>query len=116
MRRKSAMSAEMTKAKLIETLRAKRAEWEAAIAKVPANRMMQPHVAGYWSVKDLIAHLMSYERWYADRLQEQPDGVAYTPQATDMMQTDARNDAFYQRFKDFSLAEVIELEEKAFND
>jgi hypothetical protein len=106
----------MTKAKLIETLRAKRARWEAALAKVPPNRMIQGHVTGYWSVKDLIAHLASYERWYADRLQENLQGIVYTPQATDMMDVDARNDVFYRRFKEMSLAEVREFEQTAFDD
>lgn len=110
------MDETMTKAKLIETLRTKRAEWDAAIAKVNVNRMTQPQVAGYWSVKDLIAHLGSYERWYADRLQENLDGIVYTPQETDWMDTDARNEVYYQRSKDRSLAEVREYEEQAFDD
>lgn len=110
------MNETMTKAQLIETLRTKRAEWEAAIAKVNVNRMTQTQVAGYWSVKDLIAHVGSYERWYADRLQENLNGIVYTPQETDWMDTDARNEVFYQRSKDRSLGEVRETEQQAFDD
>lgn len=110
------MSETMTKAQLIETLKAKHAEWEAAIAKVPVNRMTQPQVAGYWSVKDLIAHLGAYTRWYADRLAENTQGIVYAAQPEDMLETDARNDVFYRRYKDHSLAEVQEFEQKAFDD
>lgn len=110
------MDETMTKAKLIETLKAKRALWEAAIAKVPVNRMTQGQVAGYWSVKDLIAHLGSYERWYADRLHENLNGIVYTPQNIDMMDHDARNNVYYHRHKDQSLAEVREFEQQAFDD
>jgi hypothetical protein len=110
------MSEPMTKAKLIETLHAKRALWEAALARVPVNRMTQPQVTGYWSVKDLIAHLGAYTRWYADRLRENAEGIVYMGQPEDMLETDARNDVFYRRYKDQSLAEVREFEQKAFDD
>jgi hypothetical protein len=110
------MNEAMTKARLIETLRAKRALWDAAIDKVSVNRMTQGQVAGYWSIKDLIAHLGSYERWYADRLQENLNGIIYTPQETDWMEIDARNGVYYQRHKDQSLGEVREFEQQAFDD
>lgn len=110
------MDETMTKTKLIETLRAKHAEWDAAIAKVRVNRMTQPQVDGYWSVKDLVAHLGSYERWYADRLQEQLNGIVYMPQNVDMMGHDDRNNVYYQRHKDQSAAEVREYEQQAFED
>lgn len=110
------MTEAMTKARLIETLQTKRALWEAAIAKVRVNHMTQGQVAGYWSVKDLIAHLGSYERWYADRLQENLNGIVYTPKETDWMETDARNNIYYLQHKDTSVAEVYEYEQQAFDD
>src|SRR5437660_2729156 len=52
----------MDKATFIETLHAERAEWEALLAEVGEARMLQPGVAGGWSVKDIIAHVMWGER------------------------------------------------------
>ncbi|HEX5692552.1 MAG TPA: maleylpyruvate isomerase N-terminal domain-containing protein, partial [Roseiflexaceae bacterium] len=73
------MEESMTKAKLLETLRRERAEWDALVAQVPRDRMTIPGVAGHWSVKDVIAHLTYYERWLADRLHEQLRGESYMP-------------------------------------
>ncbi len=47
----------MTKADVLDKLRAGRAEWEALIAQVPRERMTAPGVMGAWSVKDIIAHV-----------------------------------------------------------
>ncbi len=52
----------MDKTTFIETLLAGRAEWEALLAEVGEARMLQPGVAGEWSVKDVIAHVMWGER------------------------------------------------------
>jgi Mycothiol maleylpyruvate isomerase N-terminal domain len=47
----------MTKADVIEKMRAGRAEWEALLAQVPRERMTEPGVMGEWSLKDIIAHV-----------------------------------------------------------
>jgi hypothetical protein len=47
----------MTKADVLDKMRAGRAEWEALIAQVPRERMTEPGVMGAWSVKDIIAHV-----------------------------------------------------------
>ena len=52
----------MDKTTFIETLLARRAAWEALFAEVGEARMLQPGVAGEWSVKDVIAHVMWSER------------------------------------------------------
>lgn len=107
------MDTPMTKARLLETLRSKRAEWEALLAQVPADRMTEPGVAGEWSVKDIIAHLTYYERWFADRLHEQLRGETYHPTELDGM-GEARNDVIYQRIKNDSLADVLAASRQAF--
>jgi uncharacterized damage-inducible protein DinB len=100
------MNEPMTKAMLLETLRARRAEWDAALAEVPIERMTEPGVAGAWSVKDIVAHLTYYERWFADRLQEQLRGDPYIPTALDFM-GDARNDVLYEQNRERPLDEVL---------
>ncbi len=51
------MDDRMSKARLLENLRTKRAEWDAVLAEVPEAQMTEPGAAGKWSVKDVIAHL-----------------------------------------------------------
>lgn len=104
----------MTKARLLETLRSKRAEWEALLAEVPTDRMTEAGVAGEWSVKDIIAHLTHYERWFADRLHEQLRGEVYHPTELDRM-GEARNDVIYQQIKNQSLADVLAESRQAFD-
>lgn len=103
----------MTKSRLLDLLRTRRAAWDAALAQVPAVRRTEPGVAGEWSVKDLINHLTYYERWYADRLHEQLQGEAYRPNELDMM-GEARNDVVFARDRHKPLAEVQAASAQAF--
>ena len=97
----------MTKTELLDTLRARRAEWDAVLAEVLRERMTEPGVAGEWSAKDVVAHLTSYMGWYADRLHENLRGEVYLPTEEDMMHWDERNARFYQRNRDRPLDEVL---------
>jgi hypothetical protein len=100
------MDEPMTKATLLELLRTSRAEWDGLLAQIPESWMTEPGAAGYWSVKDIIAHLSYYERWYADRLEEQLRGESYAPQSIDLMHFDQRNEIVYQQNRDRSLADI----------
>jgi hypothetical protein len=46
-----------TVAQLTEKVRAARAEWEAVLARVPRDRLIEPGLPGGWSVKDVLAHI-----------------------------------------------------------
>jgi hypothetical protein len=52
----------MSPAEFIERVRSARERWDAAVARVPAERMEEPGVAGTWSVKDIMAHITWFER------------------------------------------------------
>jgi hypothetical protein len=97
----------MSKAKLIETLRSRRAEWDALLAMVPPARMEEPGVAGHWSVKDIIAHITYYERWMADRMHEQLRGESYTPTSLDQMHFEERNVLIYEEYRGRSISDVL---------
>jgi hypothetical protein len=105
---------DMNKTKLLETLREKRAQWDAVLAQVPEARMIEPGVGGEWSVKDIVAHLTSFERWYADRLHEALRGEVYTPTEFDWMPFDERNDRIFQQNRHRSLADVLAESRLAF--
>lgn len=108
------MDEEMNKAKLLETLQSKRTEWDAVLAEVPETQMTEPGAAGKWSVKDIIAHLTTDERWIADRLHENLRGEIYNPTATDAMSDDERNEIFYQQNRDRPLADILAESRQAF--
>jgi len=108
------MDDQMTKSKLLETLRSKRAEWDALLAEVPVERMAESGVAGEWSVKDIIVHLTYHERWIADRLHEGLRGESYAPNEIDAIPFDERNEIVFQRNRNRPLSDVLEESRQAF--
>ena len=110
------MNEPMTKARLLETLRAKRAAWDAVLAEIPESRMTESGAAGKWSVKDVIAHLTYFERWMADRLQEHLRGENYVPTEMDFMEDDPKNEIIYQQHRDDSLQAVQAESRRAFRE
>ena len=101
------MTESMTKAELLATIKQKRAEFDAAVAKVPHDQRTAISVQGEWSVKDIIAHLTNYEAWMADRLHERLQGIDYAPAPLDMMHYDERNKIIHEQNKDRTLADVL---------
>lgn len=101
------MDDRMTKAELLETLRTKRAEWDALLAQVPEDQMAEPGVAGEWAVKDIVVHLTHHERWLADRLHEHLRGEPYVPTAADRMDFDEANAQVFQQNRHRSTANVL---------
>lgn len=108
------MNQGMSKAELIEILQSKRAEWDAILAKVPSQAMLEPGVADEWSVKDIIAHLNYYERWMADRLHEQLRGENYVPTELDFMDSDQRNAIIFRRYQNHALEDILAESQQAF--
>jgi hypothetical protein len=105
------MQAQMTKAKLLAELRAARAEWDALIAQVMEQRgeaaMLEAGVAGIWSVRDLIAHLTNYDRWFVNAAEAQLRGEPPPLDGTEWMDWDERNAIHHQRTLHLSLDEVL---------
>ena len=52
----------MNKAELLQAIRTERARFEAALAQVEPGAMSQPGANGGWSVKDILAHLTTWEQ------------------------------------------------------
>jgi hypothetical protein len=105
------MQAQMTKTKLLEELAAARAEWDALIAQVMAQRgkaaLVDPGAAGTWSVRDLIAHLTSYDRWFVNAAEAQLRGEPPPLDGTEWMEWDERNAIHHQRTLHLALDEVL---------
>ena len=53
----------MKKAELLDWLQEEYQKWEAFIDQVGPAGMDQPGVNGDWSIKDIVAHLMGWNRY-----------------------------------------------------
>ena len=113
----------ITRARLIETLRAARADWEALIARVDAARLTEPGAEDAWSVKDVLAHVAAYERWTADQLAGLLRGetgmmassaLPDAPSMDSKDDRDRRNEAIFEAHHRHSLARVRAEAREAF--
>lgn len=96
----------MTKAALLQTLRAHRDRWDALLDSVGADRMLEPGVTGRWSVKDVISHVTAYERWLVDWLTAAAQHKFPQPSPLDDADIQRRNERVYQLSRALPLHEV----------
>lgn len=114
----------MTTAEILERAETARASFDRLLVEVGETRMEQPGVEGDWSVKDIIAHVMAYDRWTAAQLNAAREGRAATPQeefgldapppGADTLDTEARNMALRAFYRDAPLAGILADAEHAF--
>ena len=66
-----------TKSELIQAMLAARARFDSLLDRIPRPTMVLPGASHEWSVKDIVAHINSYDRWLglglALRGQKPPD-------------------------------------------
>jgi hypothetical protein len=97
-----------------------------------ARRMTVKGVSGKWSVKDVIAHILAYEQYIADRMDEILHGEEYVPCRTQnalaafldqygypdfgspLLDDDVPNEWVAEKYKNVSLDEVVAQEIQAF--
>jgi len=93
----------MDKPTFLEKLRTSRARWEAALARLDQSQMETPGKAGPWSVKDIIAHLIWFEREMVGLL----NARALVGSALWNLPQDERNAAIYAENRHRSLYQVL---------
>lgn len=97
-----------SKAELLEQARKSYAALQTEIATLSPETMAAPGVVGTWSVKDVLAHLLAWQRmacsWYrAGKRGERP--VTPSPKYT-WQQTPALNQEIYETYRDHPLEGV----------
>ncbi len=96
----------ITKAELLERIRAARRDLEAVLMDIPEEQMLQPGVMGDWSVKDILAHLVSWEksmvRWITQAVEGETPEIPQTDEEIDQL-----NARFYLENRDRPLGEVL---------
>jgi hypothetical protein len=124
----------MRKKQFIHHLLAERDKFERLLNQLGFARMITTAgVAGQWSVKDIIAHIMSYEQYTADRMAEILHGESYVPARTyqalesfcekfgypdfgsSLLDDDGPNAWIVEKYKNISLDDIVSHEIQAFN-
>jgi len=100
------MEEPITKAGLLHELRSARAEWDALMAEVGAARMTEPGAAGDWSVKDVMAHLTVFSRWFVQASEAHFRGEMPPLDGTEGMDFEQRNQFWHQQTRDQPLGDV----------
>jgi len=84
----------MNKVLFISRLMRERDKLELIVNRIGFSRQLtMPGVLGKWSIKDMLAHLLAYEQYIADRLEEILQGEDYVP-----CKTQTALDAFLDQF------------------
>ncbi len=96
------------------------------------RRMTLQGVAGKWSVKDMLAHILAYEQYIADRMSEILHGEEYAPCRTQnaldafldeygypdfgsaLLEEQATNEWITEKYKHVSLDDVVAQEIQAY--
>jgi hypothetical protein len=106
----------MSKSELIRDLEEENKQWEALLARIGEVRMEQPGVAGHWSIKDIVAHLMSWRKRTVARLQAvargEPQPRPFWP--ANLQSDDEINDWMYETNRDRSVQEVLDDSRRVF--
>jgi hypothetical protein len=98
------------KAEVLDELQTEHARWVAILDEVGPERMLTPGVEGDWSVKDVIAHVLYYERVVRDRFTAGLEGREFVRpeyETPSRLSIDERNAWIYARVKDLPLDEVL---------
>jgi hypothetical protein len=94
-----------TKDQLLDLVRAKREAFEASLAGLTDDECLVSGVAGYMSVKDILAHITWWELLTLQKLNG--DTTSETPEESDSSAAmDSVNSAVYAKHRDQSLAEI----------
>ncbi len=124
----------MSKKQFITKLMRERDKFELLLNRVGFTRRMTLNgVSGKWSIKDILAHILAYEQYIADRMNEILHGERYTPCKTQtaldafldefgypdfgspLLDDDAPNAWVVEKYRNVSLEDVVAQEIQAFS-
>ncbi len=100
----------MKKAEFIDSVKTGRGEWAELLSMVDADLMLEPGQEGEWSAKDILAHVMWYEREMLGMLKTR----ALVGSDLWELRLDERNAAVHDELKEMTLNEVREEADRVF--
>ena len=92
----------MNKEKVIARVKTERSRWSDIIARMDDDMMLKPGVEGHWSVKDILAHVVWYEREVVGVLRSR----AFVGSNLWALPLDERNAGVYEETRNMTLEEV----------
>ena len=92
----------MEKHEVIDRVRTERSRWNDLLAHIDDDLMLKPGVEGDWSAKDILAHVMWYEREMVGMLRSR----ALIGSDLWALPLDERNAGVHEETKDMTLKEV----------
>jgi hypothetical protein len=98
----------LSKTQLLETLKSRRAEWDALLASVGEARMDIPGAAGHWSVKDIVSHITAYEHWLVEWLTAASQHSFPAPSPLDDADVERRNARIYEMTHTMPLLDAMD--------
>ena len=108
----------MQKSELIDWLQEKQQKWEAFLDAIGPTRLEQPGVNGEWSLKDIVAHLTSWNWRLVAGLQAaergQPEPPPHRPAA--LQTEDEINAWIYQANRGRSVGDIREECQRMFRE
>ena len=92
----------MEKDEVISRVRTERSRWNDVMAQIDNDLMLKPGVEGDWSAKDILAHVMWYEREMVGMLKSR----ALVGSDLWALPLDERNAGVHEETKNMTLDEV----------
>jgi uncharacterized damage-inducible protein DinB len=97
------MTDNITKFEFIQKLLDARDKWDAAVARIPPEEALKPGFCGDWSLKDVIAHIVWYEREMVNVLERRE----FAGSKLWELPTDRRNAAIHEQTDGGTLEERL---------
>jgi hypothetical protein len=103
------MAKQTAKAQLLKDIRRERRRLEQNLSGLSAQDMSRPGVTGEWSVKDILAHLVAWERllleWYGAGLRGESPNTS--PVGMSRKAMDALNQHIFEQNRERGLDDVL---------
>lgn len=110
------MGVDVTKAEIVDALGRAWGRWDELAGQIPRDRMTESGMTGDWSYKDVLAHLMAYERYIAALVRSTATGneptsmdLFGTPESPDYSSITTEHDQnalIYDLYRDWTLTEA----------
>jgi len=103
------MSKQKSKTGILKRIKTEHRLLERDLAKFAEQDMARQGVVGEWSIKDVLAHLMAWERLLLDWYESGLRGVAplVPPVGLGAREIAALNQQIYERYREWPLADVL---------
>ncbi|MDE2860672.1 MAG: DinB family protein [Chloroflexota bacterium] len=102
----------MNKEEVITRVRTERSRWNDIIAQINDDLMLKPGVEGDWSARDILAHVIWYEREIVGLLRAR----AFVGSDLWALPLDERNAGVHEETRSMTLEEVRAESERVFPD